>query len=56
VLLFGYPGGVPPTSDILQQFDCNILPSLEIYAGKSGRTTFVLTDAKALPSPAMAIP
>ena len=56
VLLFGYSGGAPPTPDILQQFDCNILPSLEMYDEKSGRTRFILTDAKPLPGPTTPVP
>ncbi len=51
VLLFGYSGGTPPGPDILQQFDCNIVPSIEVYDNQTGRTSFILTDAKPLPQP-----
>ena len=51
VLLFGYSGGAPPTTDILQRFDCAIVPSLEVYDDKSGRTSYVLTHTQALPGP-----
>ena len=51
VLLFGYSGGAPPGPEILQQFDCNIVPSLEVYDNDTGRTSFVLTDAKPLTLP-----
>ena len=44
VLLFGYSGGARPTADILQQFDCAIVPSLEAYDDRSGRTSYVLTN------------
>jgi hypothetical protein len=56
VLFFGYSGGAPPTPDILQQFDCGIVPSLEVYDGTTGRTTFVLTGAQILPGPPTPIP
>jgi hypothetical protein len=51
VLLFGYYGGVPPTPDILQHFDCNIFPGLEVYNEKSGKTKVALTYTKPLPPP-----
>ncbi len=51
VLLFGYSGGAAPGPDILQQFDCNIVPSIEVYDNDTGRTSFILTDAKPLPVP-----
>jgi hypothetical protein len=54
VLLFGYAGGAPPGPAMLQQFDCNIVPSLQIYDDHTGRTSFVLTDVKSLPPPATA--
>ena len=50
VLLFGYSGGAAPGPDVLQQFDCNIVPSLEVYDNNTGRTSFILTDAKPLPA------
>jgi hypothetical protein len=56
VLLFGYYGGAPPTPDTLQHFDCNILPSLEVYDEKSGKTEFVLTVTKSLPPPTTPVP
>lgn len=51
VLRFGYSGGANPPPAILQQFDCNIVPSLEVYDNDTGRTSFVLTEAKPLPPP-----
>jgi hypothetical protein len=51
VLLFGYSGGAPPRPEILWQLQCNILPSLEIFDNKTGRTSIILTDAKPLPWP-----
>ena len=56
VLFFGYSGGAPPTADILQQFDCGIVPSLEVFDDKSGRSSYVLTNAQALPGPATPVP
>jgi len=52
VLLFGYFGGAPPTPGILQNFDCNIVPSVEVYDGDTGKTSFILTETRALPGPA----
>jgi hypothetical protein len=52
MLLFGYSGGANPPPLVLQKFDCNIVPSLEIYDSKSGKTRLVLTEAKPLPPPA----
>ena len=52
VLLFGHFGGFNPTPDLLRRFDCNIVPSLEVYDDKTGRTSIVLTDARPLPPPA----
>jgi hypothetical protein len=50
VLLFGYSGGANPPAAILQQSACGYLvPSLEVYDNGTGRTSFILTDAKALP-------
>ena len=51
VLLFGYTGGAAPGPDVRQHFDCNIVPTLELYDDVSGHTTLVLTDAKVLPLP-----
>jgi hypothetical protein len=51
VLLFGYSGGASPGPDVLQQFDCNIVPSIEVYDNDTGKTNFILTDAKPLPLP-----
>jgi hypothetical protein len=51
VLFFGYSGGAPPTADILQRFDCGIVPSFEVYDSNTGRTSFVLTGAQTLPGP-----
>jgi hypothetical protein len=51
VLLFGYSGGAPPGPDVRQQFDCNIVPSVEVYDNNTGRTSLILTDAKPLPVP-----
>ena len=52
VLLFGYSGGAPPGPGVLQAFDCNIVPSLEIFNSKTKQTSVVLTDTKPLPPPA----
>jgi hypothetical protein len=52
VLLFGYYGGANPPPAVLQKFDCNIVPSLEVFDNNTGRTSFILTDAKQLPPPA----
>lgn len=52
VLLFGFAGGgAPPGSDARQNFDCNIVPTLELFDDSTGRTSLVLTDAKPLPLP-----
>ena len=52
VLLFGYFGGANPPPAVLQRFDCNILPSLQVYDNDTERTSIILTDAKPLPPPA----
>ena len=52
VLLFGYYGGAQPGPGTLQMFDCNIVPSLEIFDSETKQTSAVLTDAKTLPPPA----
>lgn len=52
VLLFGSSGGgAPPGPDVRRDFDCNIVPTLELFDEASGRTTLVVTDAKPLPLP-----
>ena len=56
VLYFGYSGGAPPTAEVMQQFDCGIVPSLEVYDDKSGRTSQVLTTTQILPGPAKPLP
>jgi hypothetical protein len=49
VLLFGYSAGAAPARELLQQYDCNIVPSLEIYSNDTGKTNAVVTEAKPLP-------
>ena len=49
ILLFGYSGGAAPARELLQQYDCNIFPSLEIYSNDTGKTNAVVTEAKPLP-------
>src|ERR1017187_2980531 len=51
VLLYGYTGGANPPAGILQQYDCSIVPSLEVYDNDTGKTTFVLAAATSLPPP-----
>lgn len=52
VVLFGLGGGgAPPGPDVRKNFDCNIVPTLELFDESTGRTTLVLTDAKPLPLP-----
>jgi hypothetical protein len=51
VVLFGYSGGAQPGPDTRDQYDCNIVPSLEIYDNSSGRTSLIVTDFKPLPVP-----
>jgi hypothetical protein len=51
-LLFGYSGGANPPALVLQQFDCNIVPSLEVFDAQTQKTSVILTDAKPLPLPA----
>jgi len=53
VLLFGYSGGAAPSPEVLQRFDCNIVPSVEVYENRTGRTSVVVTDARPLPSTAI---
>ena len=49
VLRFGYDRGYPPDRETRARFECNLLPSLEIFENATGRTNLVLTDAKPLP-------
>jgi hypothetical protein len=51
VLLFGYFGGAPPGPAVAARFDCNIVPSLEVYASRAEQPRLSLTDARPLPSP-----
>lgn len=52
VLLFGLAGGgAPPGPEVRQNFDCNIVPTLEMFDDSTGRTTLVLTDTRPLPLP-----
>lgn len=52
VLLFGLAGGGAPAGpDVRQNFDCNIVPTLELLDETTGRTTLVVTDARPLPLP-----
>ena len=51
MLLFGYQGGASPSPRmLLERFDCNIVPSLEVY-DQSGTIRLRLTNAQALPPP-----
>ena len=54
VLLYGYFGGAPPGPGGLQAFDCNIVPSLEIFDTETKQTSVVLTATTPLPPPATA--
>lgn len=49
IALFGLAAGAAPGPEVREQFDCNIILSLEIFDSTTGRTTVILTDAKALP-------
>jgi hypothetical protein len=52
VLQFGYAGGANPPPQVLNQAACGYLvPSVEVFDNLSGRTSIILTDAKALPPP-----
>jgi hypothetical protein len=51
VLRFGYGGGAPPTSEMIQRFECHLLPSLEVFESATGKVQFVLTETKPLPEP-----
>jgi hypothetical protein len=51
MLLFGYSGGAPPNPRMLiERYDCNIRPSLEVY-DPAGTLRLRLTDARPLPPP-----
>ena len=50
-LLFGGPSGVAPGPETREQFDCNILPSLEIFDQSTGRTNVVVTGWKPILGP-----
>ena len=52
VLLFGYYGGAPLGPAIARHFNCNIVPSLQVFDARTGEIKLVLTDAKPLPPPA----
>ena len=49
VLLFGYSGGANPPAALLSQYDCNIVPSLEIFDNDSGKTRIVVATVTPLP-------
>ena len=51
VLRFGYARGTPPDRETRALFECNILPSLEIFDSASGRAMLVLRDTGPLPPP-----
>ena len=51
VLLFGYVGGASPGQEVLQEYDCNIVPSMEVFNNRTGRTSLILTDAKVVQIP-----
>jgi hypothetical protein len=51
-LLYGYMGGANPPVKLLAQFDCNIVPTLEVFDNSTGKTSFILTAVTALPAPA----
>jgi hypothetical protein len=52
VLLYGYAGGANPPPKLLSQFDCNIVPTLEVFDNNTGQTSFILTAVTPLPAPA----
>ena len=52
VLLFGYFGGAPPGPGMLERFDCNIAPRLEVYNDHTGKTRLNLSEAEPLAQPA----
>ena len=43
-LRFGAPTGTAPGPDVSEQFDCNIVPSLEIFNSSNGHVSIVVTD------------
>jgi len=49
VLRFGWDKAFAPNAEMLRLYECNIVPSLEIFETATGRTSLILTDAKALP-------
>ena len=49
IALFGLVAGAAPGPEVRDQFDCNIMLSLEIFNSVTERTSVILTDAKALP-------
>jgi hypothetical protein len=51
VLLFGYYGGAPPGPAVAALFDCDIVPKLEVYDDRAGKTRLSLTDTKPLAPP-----
>lgn len=51
VLQFGYFGGANPGPEVLRHFNCDILPSLEVFDNETGKTSLTSTDAKRLPAP-----
>jgi hypothetical protein len=51
-LLFGYFGGAPSGPGMLERFDCNIAPSLEVYDDHTGKTRLSLSEAEPLAPPA----
>jgi hypothetical protein len=51
ILQFGYSGGAPPSpTTLVERYDCNIVPSLEVY-DPAGTVRLRLTDARPLPPP-----
>jgi hypothetical protein len=51
VLHFGYFGGANPGPGVLRRFNCNILPSVEVFDSETGKSSVFTTDAKPLPAP-----
>jgi hypothetical protein len=53
LLLFGYVGGAPPGPEVSKDYDCTIVPSIEVFDNSTGKTSFILTDSKVvqLPNP-----
>ncbi len=50
VIFFPRIGGAPPGPPVRRSFDCNLVPSLELYDTQTGRTSVILTDWKPLPT------